>query len=162
GGPATKVHSRCSLAGRSHDLRIRRAISESLKFPAVQLTGLQAQAVGRGFADVCLKVGLKIHACAILPDHVHIVVATHELDGDEIIACLKRAGTRALNEAGLHPLAAFARQSGKHPSPWGGGGWKVFLDTPEEMRQRIRYAEENPLKAGYRRQHWSCVVPYNG
>ncbi len=148
GGPATKVHTTHSLAGKPHNLRIRHAIKESLKFPPVTLTGLQAQAVGQGFASISTKIDLMIHACAILPDHVHVVVARHRLDGDEIIVCLKRAGTRAMNEAGLHPLAAFSRASGKHPCPWGGGGWKVFLNTPEEMRGRIRYVEENPVEGG--------------
>jgi REP-associated tyrosine transposase len=162
GGQATKVHAIHSLAAEPHDPRVRRAISSALKFPPVKLNGVQAQAVGQGFAVICRKVDLTIHACAILPDHVHVVVARHRLDGDEIIACLKRAGTRAMNEAGLHPLAAFSRATGKHPCSWGGGGWKVFLETPGEMRQRIQYVEENPGKAGFRRQHWSCVVPYRG
>lgn len=162
GGPATKVHTTHSIAGKPHDLRIRRAIKESLKFPPVTLTGLQAQTVGNGFALVCRKIDLKIHACAIMPDHVHVVVARHRLEGDELIACLKRAGTRALNDAGLHPLSAYSRASGKHPCPWGGGGWKVFLNTVDEMRGRIQYVEENPEKAGFRSQRWSCVVPYWG
>lgn len=162
GGDATKVHTTHSVAGRPHDFRVRLATQAALKYPPARLTGLQAQAVGQGFAAICRKIGLVIHACAILPDHVHVVVARHEFDGDEIIACLKRAGTRAMNEAGLHPLAAFARTSGKHPCPWGGGGWKVFLETPSEMRRRIQYVEENPEKAGFRWQRWSCVVPYLG
>ncbi|MEX2092830.1 MAG: hypothetical protein WD971_09145 [Pirellulales bacterium] len=162
GGEATKVHTTHSVACRPHDIQLRRAVKESLKYPPVQLTGLQARAVGHGFALICAKIDLRIYACAILPDHVHVVVASHKLDGDEIIACLKRAGTRALNDAGLHPLAAFARTSGKHPCPWGGQGWKVFLETPSEMRGRICYVEENPEKVGYRRQHRSCVVPYLG
>ena len=160
GGSATKVCSRRSLAAMPHDIRIRRAIDSSLKYPRVQFTGLQAQAVGRGFTEICQKVELIIYACAILPDHVHVVVASHRFNGDEVIACLKRAGTRALNEADLHPLAAYTRASGKNPSPWGGGGWKVFFGSAEEMRSRIRYVEENPVKAGLRRQRWSCVVPY--
>jgi REP-associated tyrosine transposase len=121
---------------------------------------MQARAVGQGFADICVKMDLVIHACAIMPDHVHVVVAAHRFDGDEIIACLKRAGTRAMNDAGLHPLATFSRTSGKHPSPWGENGWKVILSTPQEMRERIRYVEENPLKAGLPRQRWSFVVAY--
>lgn len=160
GGGTTKVHTTHSLAAKPHDLRIRRAISSALKYPPVKLSGLQAQAVGQGFAMFCRKFDLTIHACAILPDHVHVVVARHRFDGDDIIECLKRAGTRAMNEAGLHPLAAFSRFSGKHPCPWGGGGWMVFLNTAEEMRGRIRYVEMNPVKAGFRRQRWSCVVPY--
>jgi REP element-mobilizing transposase RayT len=160
GGEATKVHTTQSVAGRPHDERLRRAVKESLKYPPVRLTGLQAQAVGKGFAAICPKIGLVVHACAILPDHVHVVVVRHKLDGDDIIACLKRAGTRALNDAGLHPLASFARSSGKHPCPWGGQGRKVFLETPSEMQSRIHYVEENPEKAGFRQQRWSFVVPY--
>jgi len=162
GGEATKVCTTRSVAGRPHDVRVRLAVKEVLKYPPVTLTGLQAQAAGQGFAAICQKIDLVIHACAIMPDHVHVVVARHRLDGDEIIACLKRAGTRAMNEAGLHPLAAFARTSGKHPCPWGGLGWKVFLETPGEMRGRICYVEENPEKAGFRRQRWSFVAPYLG
>ena len=152
GGEATKVDTTHSVAARPHDVRLRRAVKEALKYPPVVLTGLQAHTVGQGFAMICAKIDLTIHACAIMPDHVHVVVARHKLDGDEIIACLKRAGTRALNDAGLHPLAAFGRTSGKHPCPWGGQGWKVFLGTPSEMRGRICYVEENPEKAGFRRQ----------
>jgi REP element-mobilizing transposase RayT len=162
GGEATKVHTIHSVAARPHDMRVRLATKAALKYPPVRLAGLQAQAVGQGFAAICPKVDLVIHACAILPDHVPVAIAHHRLDGDEIIACLKRAGTRALNAAGLHPLAAFARASGKHPCPWGGRGWKVFLETPNEMQGRIRYIEGNPEKAGFRRQHWSFVVPYEG
>jgi REP element-mobilizing transposase RayT len=119
GGEATKVHTTHSLASKPHDLRVRRAITGALKYPPVRLSGQQAQVVGRGIAVICKKIDLTIHACAILPDHVHFVVARHRLDGDELIECLKRAGTRAMNEAGLHPLAAYSRASGKHPLPVG-------------------------------------------
>ena len=162
GGEATKVRTTHSVAGRHHDVWARMVAKESLKYPPVILTGVQARAVARGIAAILPKVGLVIHACAILPEHLHVVVAAHRLDGDEIISCLKRAGTRGMNDEGLHPLAAYARKSGKHPCPWAEGGWKVFLDTPNEMKSRIRYVEENPQEAGFRRQRWSFVVPYAG
>jgi REP element-mobilizing transposase RayT len=162
GGKATKVHTRHSVAARSHDRRLRLEAKRALKYPPVVLSGLQARAIGQGFAIICPKVELVIHACAILPDHVHVVVAAHPFDGDEIIACLKRAGTRAMNEAGLHPLAAYSRTSGKHPSPWGENGWKVKLETRQEMRDRIQYVERNPQQAGLKRQRWSFIVPYEG
>lgn len=135
---------------------------EALKYPAVVLTGVQARAVGHGIAAIVPKVGLVIHACAILPEHLHVVVAAHRLGGDEIIACLKRAGTRVMNDAGMHPLAAYARKSGKHPCPWAEGGWKVYLNSVLEMRDRIRYVEQNPIRAGFKPQRWSFAVPYGG
>jgi REP element-mobilizing transposase RayT len=128
----------------------------------VVLTGIQARAVARGFATICQKIELAIYACSILPDHVHLVVAAHQLDGNELIACLKRAGTRGMNDEGLHPLRAFARKSGKHPSPWAERGWKVMLFTTEQMHAAIRYVEQNPIRAGLRPQRWSFLVPYAG
>lgn len=154
GGEATRVCTTHSVAHRPHDVRLRRSIKESLTYPAVEFSGLQARAVGRGIAAVLPKVGLVVHACAIMPDHVHVVVAAHKFDGDEIIECLKRAGTRGLNAEGLHPLKDYPRANGRLPSPWAGGGWKVMLFTPEKMLAAIAYVEENPVRAGMRRQRW--------
>jgi REP element-mobilizing transposase RayT len=162
GGEATKVHTTFSVANKPYDRKLRRAAREALKYPPVELTGIQARAVGRGIAAVCRKIGFVVHACAVLPDHVHVVVARHELEGDDIIACLKLAGTRGMNEEGLHPMRKHPRSNGKLPSPWAGGGWKVMLFTPKQMRAAIRYVEQNPVRAGYKPQQWTFVVPYAG
>jgi REP element-mobilizing transposase RayT len=161
-GEATKVHTRRSVAARPHDISIRRAAKEALKYPAVELTGRQARAVARGIAAVCPKVELVIHACEIMPDHVHVVVKAHRLDGDEIIACLKRAGTRGMNDEGRHPMAAYPRENGRLPTPWAARGWKVKIHTPKHMRDCIRYVERNPVRAGFEAQRWGFVAPYLG
>jgi hypothetical protein len=48
----------------------------------------------------------------------------------------------------------------EHPV-WTKGGWKVFLDAPEEVWPRIRYVEGNPMKEGLPKQSWPFVVPYD-
>ena len=154
--------TRHGVSRKSHNARVRLMAKKSLKYPPVNLSGIQARAVARGIAAICPKVSLTIHACAIMPDHVHVVVATHRFDGDEIIACLKRAGTRGMNDDGLHPLRDFARTSGKCPSPWAERGWKVMLFTPAQMLAAIRYVEQNPVRAGLRPQRWTFVVPFVG
>src|SRR5690348_508627 len=73
GGEATKVHTRQSVAHRAHDVQLRRMAKDSLKYPAVELSGVQARAVARGISAIVPKVDLIIHACAIMPDHVHLV-----------------------------------------------------------------------------------------
>src|SRR5438270_709844 len=73
-GPATKTTERRSLAYRAHDRAARLAAKGALKYPAVEFTGLQARAVARGFAAYVARAGLPVWACAILPDHVHLVV----------------------------------------------------------------------------------------
>jgi len=160
GGEATKVHTRKSVAHRTHDIHLSRMAKESLKYPAVQLNGIQARAVARGIGAMVPKVELVIHACSIMPDHVHVVVAAHRIDGDELIACLKRAGTRGLNSEQLNPMRAYRNADGRLPSPWGGRGWKVMLFTAEQTKSAIRYVEQNPVRAGFKRQSWSFVVPF--
>ncbi len=162
GGEATKVHTTRSVAHHPHDGKLRRVAKESLKYPAVELTGNQARAAAHGIAAVCPKIGLVVHACAIMPDHVHLVVGKHPFDGDELIACLKRATTRGMNDERLNPMRTFPRADGRLPSPWAARGWNVILFTPEQMRGAVRYVVENPVRAGLKRQRWSFVVPYVG
>ena len=162
GGEATKVHTTHSVARRPHDVQLRRVAKSALKYPAVQISGVQARAVALGIGAMVSKIELNVHACAVMPDHVHLVVAAHRLDGDELIGCLKRAGTRGMNDAGVHPLREFARGNGTVPSPWAGRGWKVMLFTAERMQAAIGYVERNPVQAGFKAQRWSFVVPYVG
>lgn len=52
------------------------------------------------------------------------------------------------------------RVNGTLPSPWGARGWKVALFTEEQLRAAIRYVEENPARAGFKRQQWEFVAPF--
>jgi len=162
GGEATKVHTTRSVAHRPHDVRLRQLAKEALKYPVVELSGVQARAVARGIGAMCPKVEMVVHACAILPDHVHVVVAANRLAGDALIACLKKAATRGMNAEGLHPQREHRRTNGTMPSPWGARGWKVMLFTEEQLLAAIRYVEENPVRAGFKRQNWSFVTPFGG
>ncbi len=121
---------------------------------------MQARAVGRGFAEAARTLDLKAHACAILPDHVHLVAGRHARDVEYLVGFLKRAATRRLTSEGLHPLAKYRRADNRVPSPWVDNGWSVYLNTPDQMRQRIRYVEENPIKEGLAPQSWGFVIPY--
>jgi len=123
---------------------------------------LQARATAIGVANVWPKIDLEVYAFAIMPDHFHLVVPAHAFAPDELIACLQRAATKELNRKGLHPLQDFPHFNGKLPSPWAARGWRVFLDKPKDMRRAIAYVEQNSVKAGLRRQHWSFVIPYEG
>jgi hypothetical protein len=37
----------------------------------------------------------------------------------------------------------------------------VYLDTPEQIRHRIAYVNDNPVKAGFKPQRWSFVEPFD-
>src|SRR6201994_756296 len=70
-GPATKTTERRSLARDPHDRALRLEAKKFLARPPVVFSGLQARAVGRGFASYVEKSGLMVLACAIMPCHIH-------------------------------------------------------------------------------------------
>jgi len=160
-GRATKSHERKQI---SEELETRRQkAKQALKYPVVQFTGLQARAIGRGFANAVAKSnGLEIWACSILPEHVHVVVGRHNYSVEQIVNLLKGAATKQLNEENIHPLAQYSRNDGRTPSSWAVGKWKVFLDSEESIEAAIRYFEDNPIKEGKPKQTWSCVTPFSG
>jgi hypothetical protein len=45
---------------------------------------------------------------------------------------------------------------------WGGPGWKVFLDSEEDIRRTVRYVEQNPTRARLPAQSWDFVTAYDG
>jgi hypothetical protein len=73
---------------------------------------------------------------------------------------LEQAATNHLLADGRHPFTDRRLASGWLPSVWAQDFWKVFLFAREEVREKILYVEENPVKEGKRRQRWSFVVPY--
>jgi REP element-mobilizing transposase RayT len=159
-GPAAKTSERRSVAHRTHDIAARMAAKTALKRAAVQFSGIQARAVGRGFADYACRSGLDVLACAILPDHVHLVLARHRLKAEQLVIQLKSAATRHLVSEGIHPFQHMPAKNGAAPKCFGRGEWKVFLNNEEAILRAIRYVNANPQKEGLPRQRWSFVRAY--
>lgn len=161
-GRATKTDSRRSLAGDAHDHAARRAAKRALKYPPVRFTGVQARAIGRGFARFVEKGAVVVWACSILPDHVHLVIARHRYKVEQIVNLLKGAATRQLICENLRPLAAFPTRTGRVPKAFARGHWSVFLDGEDDIRRSIRYVQNNPIREDKRVQRWSFVTPFEG
>jgi REP element-mobilizing transposase RayT len=157
-GPATKVSTHRSVAHLPYDRQRRAEAQASLRYEPVRFNGLQARAVARGFALQVEKCGYVIYACAILRNHAHLVVKRHSYDVAQVVNLLKGAASRQLEREGLHPFLDHRRADGTLPSPWASKCWKVYLDTPEDVRRAVKYTEDNPVKEGKRRQEWSCVT----
>jgi REP element-mobilizing transposase RayT len=160
-GPATKVDTRRSVAARPHDWALRLAAKEALRYPPVQFTGVQARAIGRAFAESVRKGGVTVWACSILPEHVHLVTARHRCKVEQLVNFLKAAATKALVAEGLHPFADRRTVDGAIPKCWGRGGWKVYLDSVEDLQRAIGYVEANPLKEGKPSQRWPFVTAFD-
>lgn len=130
-----------------------RAAGGVLEDALLQLESSEISVVADTFAMVMASERYTCYACAIMPDHVHILIRKHRDKAEEMIAKLQGASRLRLRESGLRRF--------DHPV-WGGPGWKVFLDHPDEVRRTIKYVEANPAHMGLPAQRWSFVTAYDG
>jgi len=157
-GEIVPANTTRSIAAKPHDAARRLAAKQSLQYPPVKLTGIQALAVIKGFARAVEENEYRVFACVIMPDHVHLVVAEHRIEPKMIIKHLKARATAQMNKENLHP---FLDVPGKEkPSPWARSGWAVFLDKESDVLRAIEYVKQNPVKDGLKPQNWSFVTPF--
>jgi len=158
-GPATKTQERRSLAGRAYDRGLRAQMRGVLKYPPVRFDAKQIDAIAAGFKDAVSRFDIRLYACAVLWDHVHIVPARHRETVEFMARVMKSAATRRLTSDGLHPLRSYADASGRAPTPWAEGGWERYLNTREEIIDAVKYVNGNPRKHNLPDQHWDFVRP---
>ncbi len=133
--------------------RFYRHAADVLKYPLLVFQEPERTLIGDAFRGIVLARRYTCYACAIMPDHVHLVVRKHRDSAEQMIHEFQGASRLGLATAEV--------RVGDHPV-WGGPGWKVFLDHPDEVRRTMRYVEENPPHIGLPRQSWDFVVPYDG
>jgi len=140
---------------RPAEVRDFYAIAEPiLKFPVVRWEPQQRIAVGAHFGTALRKCNDTCYACAVMPDHVHLIIRRHWDDAEEMIAKLQ-ASTHHL----LHQEAKLLLPT-RHPI-WTLNGWKRFLFNPADIYPVIKYIQENPLKQNYPAQCWDFVTLYD-
>ena len=146
-GPATTVTTRRSIAKTPYNHAIKQRMTATLKHQPVKFTGEQARTIGCTFA----ASPYVIHSCAVLQEHIHLVIAHTPRHIRSVIGDLKSAATRTLREQGWF----------LDHTPWSDHGWNVFLNTPNDVERAIKYVENNPVRERKRPQRWSCVTPFD-
>jgi REP element-mobilizing transposase RayT len=150
-GPATKTDSRQSVAHRPLPPDWQREAKTALQHPPVSVTGRQALSISGGFATAMAEGPYRVYACAILPEHVHLVIGASARRIRAVVGHFRSRATRTLRQQQLwdddRPL-------------WGAHGWNVYLESIVAVERAIRYVAGNPLKEGKKRQNWSFVVPF--
>jgi REP element-mobilizing transposase RayT len=126
-GPATKVQTHRSVAHRPYNRAQAKIVGQSLQLlPYVIL------------------------ALAIMPDHLHAVIAHTERNIRKIVGHIKAEATRNLRAESMF----------LEHSPWADHGWNVYLDSVEDVLRAIEYVNNNPIREGLPIQRWNCVVSY--
>jgi REP element-mobilizing transposase RayT len=160
-GPATKVRADEFCARKPHDRARRLAAKGALDHAPVTFTGVQARAIARGFANSVRRSKITIWACAVLPDHIHLVVARQRHKIEILANLLKGEATRQLVTEGVHPFQGQVGHKGRVPSCFGRKWWVVYKDNEEAPLNAIAYVERNPIKAGFKPQdYWTCATRY--
>ncbi|MFI4860147.1 MAG: transposase [Phycisphaerales bacterium JB063] len=160
-GKATKVSTRRSVAHHAHDPIARERAKQALARKPVVFTGQQARTVALGFADYCTSNSRPCLACAVMPDHAHLVLQRTDLPIEKQAEQLKARATAFLNKAQLHPFQDHPLPNGRTPTPWARKHWSVFLRDDASILRAIQYVEQNPIKAGYKPQHYDWVTPFS-
>lgn len=159
-GPATPTTERRSLAHDEHSVQLRFAAKEALKYPPVRFNEEQVRAVGAGFGQYLQKSDWPVWACAILPDHVHMVVGEHRLSYSQLAVQLKGEAVKMLVAQGCHPMACYA-EGGNLPKVFARGEWMVHLHREGQVHHAIDYTQDNLSREGLPAQRWDFVVPYS-
>ncbi|MFI4859394.1 MAG: transposase [Phycisphaerales bacterium JB063] len=113
----------------------------------------ETECVANAFAEVVLRERYTCYACAVMPDHVHLLIRKHKHTAETMIDNLKQ-------QSRLRLSAAFPKYH-HHPTWTAGHGWQVFLEHPDDIERTIRYVEKNPDGMRLPRQHWPFVTAYD-
>jgi REP element-mobilizing transposase RayT len=147
-------HGRKKLQPASREIRaFYERAPGVLKFPLLRFAPEEMHAVIISFADVISRCGYTSYACAVLPDHVHLCIRKHRDRAEGMIDHFQSASRDAVRNSGV--------RASNHPV-WGGRGWKVFLDSVEDIERTIIYIEKNPTKLGMAPQMFPFVTAYDG
>lgn len=126
---------------------------ERLQHPLQRFEPSQFENVANTFAKVVEEQRYTCYACAIMPDHVHLLIRKHKHTAEEMIDNFQTTSRGLLIQTAVREC--------DHPV-WTRGGRKIFLDHPDGMRRTILYIERNPIKAGLPVQRWPFVITYDG
>lgn len=127
--------------------------ASKLKYPLLKFQPRDFPVIAQAFASVISRERYTCYACAIMPDHIHLLIRKHKYLAEEMIAQFQEESHAVLVQDGI--------RAADHPV-WGGCGWKVFLDSPDDIRRTIGYIEQNPVKIRLPKQSWKFVSEYDG
>ncbi len=138
---------------RDELLRFFEASRRALKHELLAFKPDDFPLIADAFAETCQRRKYTCYACAIVPDHVHILIRKHKEKAEEMMEHLQADSRRAVLASGL--------RKAEHPV-WGGPGWKVFLETRDDFERIVRYIARNPAQARLPAQDWAFVKRYDG
>ena len=125
-----------------------------LKHPVLTFDEDEIALLGKAFGGVIADQGYTCYACAIMPDHVHLLIRRHRDKAETMIALFQEKGRAA--------LIAAEKRTPVQPIWTDGPGWKTFINSRRQFEAEIVYIRQNPVKIGRAVQVWDFVKEYDG
>jgi REP element-mobilizing transposase RayT len=130
-------------------------VAPLLNFPLIWLDDATRQVVADAFERVMHEERYTCWACAILKNHVHLVIRRHHDTYQIMFSKLANAAAEALRS--YAPLALAANHPVFSQRPY-----SSYCYEPADIEERIDYVRGNPEKEGLPPQQYSFVKPYDG
>ncbi len=125
-----------------------------LKYALLSFDAAARDQIGVAFGRVVEEQRYTCWACAVMPDHIHLLIRKHRDTAEEMVEWFKTASRQHLYVTG--------HRDSDHPTWCGGYNWHFHVDHPDEARRTIGYIERNPLPLRLPQQHWPFVKTYDG
>jgi REP element-mobilizing transposase RayT len=163
GGGGTKhlADGERSVAHRTVSRAWRQNTQAVLKEKPVVLDGAQARAVARGLDAAKREGNYRVWRCAVLPTHVHLLMApADDRSCGKAAGHLKARVTQTMRSERLHP---FLDAECDITNPLWARRFRCRWVTERHwLAGALRYVGNNPVKAGLPRQRWwfeeRCVL----
>ena len=123
-----------------------------LKHDLLTFDNRAIQVIADAFAKCIQDNNYTCYGGVIMPDHGHLCICKHKHCAEKMIEQFQKYSAETLIETGL-------RAHG-HPV-WSTGGWKVFLDHPDDVHRTIHYIEQNPMKMNLPIQRYPWITSYD-
>src|SRR5437764_1201361 len=91
--------------------------------------------VGKTIGEHIVEHRYTCYACAVMPDHVHLLIRRHRDKAEHMIEVLQERTRSTLIDAG--------RRLPTHPVWTKGSGWKGFINTREQFKHTVAYIRRN-------------------
>jgi len=125
----------------------------ALNYPVHWFSSEERGAIRDAFARIHKEHRLTSYACAILPNHIHILTRRHALRGQSIHDLLKKDASEAVRRCGLLPA--------EHPV-FNAGQAVFFKPEPSWVRECATYIMDNFAKHNLPEERYDFVREYDG
>jgi REP element-mobilizing transposase RayT len=124
-----------------------------LKHETLWFDEQKRRAIAEAVSRVIAERKYTVWACAVMRDHLHLLVRSHRNRSEVIWDVFATATCRA--------ICSFSDVDPNHPV-WSTRPYEVFCYTPDDVRRDVDYIRKNPAKSGLAPQEWEFVTPYDG